>query len=213
VATQLLQKAAATATGGHVELARGELLLRQYHPTDAIPELEKAVEVFPNDPNVNALLGDAYAMQGERSSQQKAKASYGKALRLEKGNPRALIGTAELALMGTNISRAKRSIDDALEVADDERLTDSLRARTHVLRGRYHFEIKGDSAASRDHLVKALDVDENLAEAHLSLGFVYEDQSRSREACQHFRRYLELAEKGNRLDNNEARRGQRDNCR
>lgn len=212
-ADQLLDKAADGAQRGLVELARGELLLRQYLPEKAIGQLEKAVEAFPNNPTATALLGDAFVMQGDRSNQSRARSSYNKALQLQDGFPRARIGLAELALLGTNISRAKRSIDAAIDVAEDRSLTDSLRARIAVLKGRYQFEIKGDSSASRDHLVKALDLDENLAETHLSLGFVYEDLSRGRDACRHFRRYLELAENGPRLDVAEARRGQRDNCR
>jgi len=211
-AGRYLAKAAKQAPSGHIELARGELELRQYHPNDAIAMLEKAVKALPLDPLAHTLLGDAYVLQGEASLIRRARSQYNEALKLHPGYPDALVGKAEAAMLGTNIGRARKAIDLASSAVAKATVASSLQARVLTLKGRYSFEINGDTTAARETLIKALELDDNLAEAHLSLAFVSEDQGSGRDACRHFQRYLDLAEKGPRADVSEARRGVRDNC-
>ena len=211
-ADRYLTQAAKQAPPGHVELARGEFELRQYHPVEAIELLEKAAKALPHDPMSHTLLGDAYVLHGEASQIRRARGAYGEALKLLPGLPEALVGQAEAAMLGTNIGRARKAVDVANEAVSKTTVSDSLQARVITLKGRYSFEINGDSTSAREMLTKALELDDNLAEAHLSLAFVHEDQGAGRDACRHFQRYLDLAEKGPRADVSEARRGVRDNC-
>ena len=212
-ASSFLDKAADKAAPGLVELARGELELKRYTPSEAIPHLKKAADARPNDPVVHALLGDAYVLRGDRASRRRASSAFRKVLKLRRDDPHAYVGLAEVALLGSNISAIRNAIDRAVEGIEGADVSKTLKARMHTLKGRYSFEFKGESGASRTELERALELDENLAEAHISLGFVAEAQSRSRDACTHFKRYLELAENGPRIDVADARRGQREHCR
>lgn len=213
-AQEYLTKAAKQAMPGQIELARGELKVKQYTPAEAIPLLQKAIESLPHEPLAHTLLGDAYVMQGGSPRLHKARNAYEEALKLRSDFPEAIVGQAEAAMLSSNNFRhAKQAIDRAVEVVGDATVTPTLKARVYTLEGRYAFEIDYNVNSARDSLSKALALDENLAEAHLSLGFLSADQGDERQACTHFRRYLELAENGPEVDVADARRGVRDNCR
>jgi Flp pilus assembly protein TadD len=110
------------------------------------------------------------------------------------------------------ISMSKRDIDVAGEAVEKTAVSPNIQARVNNLRGRYSWEMDGDSSGALEALERALELDENLAEAHLSIGIVLENGGRNRDACRHFQRYLDLAENGPEADVTESRRGIRDNC-
>jgi tetratricopeptide (TPR) repeat protein len=204
-AERYLDQASKQAPPGVVELARGELRLRQYQPAEAVALLQKAVEAQPHDSLVRALLGDACVMRGEPSTLKRARTEYQEALKQRPDLPEALVGLAE-------ISMSKRDIDVAGEAVEKTAVSPNIQARVNNLRGRYSWEMDGDSAAALEALERALELDDNLAEAHLSIGIVLENSGRNRDACRHFQRYLDLAENGPEADVTESRRGIRDNC-
>jgi tetratricopeptide (TPR) repeat protein len=100
------------AHGSHarVLLAKGE-------PTKAVAELERAVELSPDDASLHALRGDAARAIG---STDQAQTSYEKALQLDPAEPMALSGFVALLIDAGNFARAAEIIEqmDGAKVRD-----------------------------------------------------------------------------------------------
>lgn len=213
-AEELITKASSQKTPeGLVELARGELKLKQYHARDAVKQLEKASDAFPSDATVQVLLGDAYAMGGTRKSTSKARSAYQATLKLRGNDPHALVGLAEIEVTGSSSSRIGRAISRAEAAMKKVSVSKTLEARIHTVRGRFAGEFNGEYSEARDHLKKALDLDANLAEAHLSIGLALQELNKRRDACTHYKRYIELVKQGPQQDLTFAKQGERDTCR
>ena len=74
---------------------RARVLIAQRSYPEALQSLDRAVELAPNDAGLQSLRGDAARATGDVD---KAKASYGAALELDPGEPRALTGLLALAI-------------------------------------------------------------------------------------------------------------------
>lgn len=81
-----------------------------------------------------------------------------------------------------------------------------------MLRGEYAWGM-GELDDAQESLTKALALDGDYAEAHLVLGMTYQDLGKRRQACEHYRTFIRLGERGPRGDLTEARRGESENCR
>jgi predicted Zn-dependent protease len=211
-AESFLAQLGAQAPQGLLELARGEISLRQYDGSGAISHLRRATKHLPADPLPRSLLGDAYVMRGDRASRTRARREYRASLKMNRDYSRALVGLAELSLLGWSVKAAENALDDIKGLLKQPRVSPALKARIHTALGRFQFELKGNPAAAQEPLKKALKLDPNLAEAHLASGFANQDLGQQRDACTHFRRYLKLAPDGPRADLAEARRGVKFNC-
>jgi tetratricopeptide (TPR) repeat protein len=91
-AAELCRKGLASS-GGMPELHRylAEALNGMGRPEEAVSELQRAIQMAPNDGDSHYHLGMSYSLLNEY---EKAKASYEKAVRLQPGNPRSHYGLA-----------------------------------------------------------------------------------------------------------------------
>ncbi len=83
--------------------SRARVLLAKREPSKAVTELDRAIELSPNDASLHALRGDAARAVGDTSA---AKASYEKALELDSEQPRALSGFLALLIDTGDFARA-----------------------------------------------------------------------------------------------------------
>jgi Flp pilus assembly protein TadD len=111
------------------------------------------------------------------------------------------------------VSKIDSAIKRADRVVEKGGASKTLAARLSTVKGRFAGEFNGEYGEARQHLEKALELDENLAEAHLSLGTALQELNRTRDACTHYRRYLELVKQGPPQDLEYARQRERETCR
>ena len=93
--------------------SHARVLLAKGNAAKAVAELDRAVELSPDDASLYALRGDATRKVG---SKDEAKASYEKALQLDPAQPRALSGFVTLLIDTSNFDRAAeviKQMDDA----------------------------------------------------------------------------------------------------
>ena len=93
--------------------SHARVLLAKGNAAKAVAELDRAVELSPDDASLYALRGDATRKVG---SKDEAKASYEKALQLDPAQPRALSGFVTLLIDTGNFDRAAeviKQMDDA----------------------------------------------------------------------------------------------------
>jgi Tfp pilus assembly protein PilF len=212
-AERFLSKAAARAAPALFNMAEGELALSAYRPADAVERLEKALAASPGHPVASTLLADALLLLGDETSLSRAARLYRDVLKVRPADPAATVGRAEAELLRGNISAVKGLLVQAEKaVAARESTSKHVKARLLSASGRFAYDM-GDSALASETLGKAVELDDSLAEAHLTLALAHEERNRSGDACAQFRAYLRLAEHGPRVDVAEARRGERDNCR
>ncbi len=115
------------AHGSHarVLLAKGE-------PAKAVAELDRAVELSPNDASLYALRGDAAREVGSR---EEAKSSYERALQLDPAQARALSGFVALLIDLGDFSRAKEVIAQMDDAKVQDLRADEQRVRFLVRTG------------------------------------------------------------------------------
>jgi predicted Zn-dependent protease len=194
-------------------LALGRIHLARYEPDEAVRSLEPVAASPLEDAAVFDLLGDAYAMRGTGASRAAARRAYADALSLRAGDVHALIGIAEVVLDGTNASAIASAIAEAERSAEDTELEPALAARLDAAKARFAHEFQGDATTAAELFARALALDEGLADAHLGLGVALRDLSRSREACEHFSRYLALFERAPEQNLRYAQEGAAATCR
>jgi tetratricopeptide (TPR) repeat protein len=194
----------------------GRLHLARYEADEAIEHLRAVTSVpIEDDPVAYDLLGDAYAMRGDRSSFEAARAEYARALELRPDDGHALVGLAELLVGGSNLSALLAAISDAERAVADvgEPEDPSLAARIESLNGRVAYDFLGEVERARALFTRALGLDDSLADAHLGLGLALRQQGRAAEACEHYRRYLSLFERAPEQSRRLAQDGADATCR
>ena len=88
--------------------SHARVLLAKVEPAKAVGELDRAVELSPDDASLHALRGDAARQVG---STEEAKASYERALQLDPAQPRALSGFVALLIDMDDFGRASEIIE------------------------------------------------------------------------------------------------------
>ena len=108
---------AAFENEGWAHGSHARALLAMGEPAKAVGELDRAVELSPDDASLYALRGDATREVG---SSEDAKTNYEKALRLDPGQPRALSGFVALLIDTGDFTRAAEIIEqmDKAKVRD-----------------------------------------------------------------------------------------------
>ncbi len=159
----------------------GWILLQLHRPADAVPELEKAIDILPtHGPSVEAL-GDAYSKLGRASD----------AARLYKGWIDRRPDDAQSAKLRIRLGAALRragKLDDAIDV-----LRTALRAQPRSTAALNElglvYEAKGQHELADLVLHRALDVDDKskaAAETWNNLGLIALARRRDQEAFAHF---------------------------
>ncbi|MDH3199906.1 MAG: hypothetical protein OEM15_03330 [Myxococcales bacterium] len=106
--------------------SRARVLLAKREPSEAVAELDRAVELSPDDASLYALRGDAARAVGDTSA---AKGSYEKALELDSEQPRALSGFLALLIDTGDFARA----GEVMQQMDEAKVRD-LRADEQRIR-------------------------------------------------------------------------------
>ncbi len=105
---------------------RARVLLAKREPAKAVTELDRAVELSPDDASLYALRGDAARAVGDTNA---AKLSYEKALQLDPEQPRALSGLLALLIDTGDFAHA----GEIMQEMDDAKVRD-LRADEQRIR-------------------------------------------------------------------------------
>ena len=106
--------------------SRARVLLAKREPSKAVIELDRAVELSPDDASLYALRGDAARAVGDANE---ARVSYEKALQLDPEQPRALSGFLGLLIDTGGFERA----GEIMQQMDDAKVRD-LRADEQRIR-------------------------------------------------------------------------------
>ena len=106
--------------------SRARVLLAKREPAKAVTELDRAVELSPEDASLYALRGDAARAVGDPNA---AKVSYEKALQLDPEQPRALSGFLALLIDTGDFARA----GEIMQQMNDDKVRD-LRADEQRIR-------------------------------------------------------------------------------
>ena len=112
--------------------SRARVLLAKRAPAEAVTELDRAVELSPNDASLLALRGDAARAVGDVNA---AKRSYERALELDPAQPRALSGLLALLVDTGAFGRAKLIMKQMDEAKVRDLRADAQRVRYLVRTG------------------------------------------------------------------------------
>ncbi|HHH42017.1 MAG TPA: tetratricopeptide repeat protein [Chloroflexi bacterium] len=162
-------------------LERGVALLDQGQYEEALAELEKALELAPEDANVHANLGTAYANLGRT---EEAIAEWQEAIRL---NPDHYLAHYNLGVVYNDLGQTEEAIaelQEAIRVNPDY-------APAHRELGLAYAEMGREEEAIAEYQ-EALRVDPDNVEVHVDLGISYAKQNRLDEAIAEWERALQI---------------------
>jgi predicted Zn-dependent protease len=123
---------AAFPNEGWAHGSHARVLLVKREPAKAVSELNRAVELSPDDASLFALRGDAARHVGSNAD---AKSSYEKALQLDPGQPRALSGFVTLLIDTGDFTRAAEMIGQMDKAKVRDLRADEQRVRFLVRTG------------------------------------------------------------------------------
>ncbi|HEX8733922.1 MAG TPA: tetratricopeptide repeat protein [Pyrinomonadaceae bacterium] len=142
----------------------GLLLIDSKAPAAAIIRLNEALKEFPNSPRIWLVLGIAQQMDGKSVDARK---SFERVLQIEPKSVPALAYMATSQVEQAQYAEAVKSYERALAVEEKNAILHYLVADTLL-------KIPtSDTALIQKHLVRAVALDEKLAQAHVALGKLY----------------------------------------
>lgn len=112
-----------------LNLAWGELLLKQSRPAEAVPSLKRSIELRPQEPEAYLALSRAFIMQGDL---EQARASVLGALEAEAANPVAL---NMAAIIDITLGNKEAALKWIRKLENQPRNTREIRQKLH-----HHFE-------------------------------------------------------------------------
>jgi tetratricopeptide (TPR) repeat protein len=179
------------------EAGRAALIdARKQNVSEGVRHLEKAVKVYPDYLEAQILLGTGYM---DLKQWAKAEATLRRALEINSQATTALLALGQVYLQ-------QKKYDEAEKVLLQDIGLDSKSALAHLTLARVYWEkVTGtqDEAQWRPSLEKAyqevklaLELDPNLADAHLLKGNLYFKVRRAQDALNEFEEYLRLDPKG-----------------
>jgi Carboxypeptidase regulatory-like domain/Tetratricopeptide repeat len=150
-----------------------------------IRHLEKAVAIYPDFLEATLRLGAAY-MDAEEWT--KAEAALRQALKINPQTANAYLALGEIYYKRKNYGEAKKVLRQGLEI-------ENRSWQGHFALGRVCWE-SGDLMNSARQTAIALQLNPDLADAHLLAGNIWLRVGKRDEALQEFQTYLRLAPKG-----------------
>ncbi|MFK7984738.1 MAG: tetratricopeptide repeat protein [Sandaracinaceae bacterium] len=206
--------------GLEVARLRGRLFVTRGDGRTALTVMQPLAREH-NDPAVWTALGD---LQAQAEQDTDAGRSYDRALRAERGFPRALLGRSLVQIRRGSLRSARSAIVEATQQAARRGLEAELAPAIAVASGRVSFE-EGSLETATTRANEAIQADEAYGPAHLLLANVAMEQSlspaealqasvaghetppeavgrlavqlaRGEEACRLAARYLEIAPRG-----------------
>jgi len=159
----------------------GEFLLKQGNENEAMAELQKGVDIQPDNAEAHYYLADLLLKQGKVDE---AIAHYQKAFERQPDTDDYRSALGELLLKQGKADEAIAHYQKVLQISPGL-------AGTHNDMG-LAFGLKGNVDEAIVHYQKALEINPNLAEAHDNLGFALQQLGKTDEAISHFQRALEI---------------------
>jgi len=173
-----------------------DALLQSNNPTVGIPHLENAVKLYPRYFEALLLLGTAYMDQADWA---KAERALARAIEVYPKGANALFALGELYLKQKKTAEAEKFLLQGLQYEDRS-------WQSHLSLGQVYWNMAaqaGDEAHYRPLLEKsyvqakrALELEPDLAEAHLLKGNLLFKARRVEEALREFEEYLRLDPNG-----------------
>lgn len=142
----------------------GLLLIDSKAPAAAIIRMTEAIAEFPNSAKLQIVLGVAQQTDGKSTE---ARASFERALKIEPNSVTALAYLATSLIEQAQYAEAAKTYEKALAL-------DEKNAIVHYLLADTLLKIPtSDAAQIEKHLVRSVQLDDKLAQAHLALGKLY----------------------------------------
>ncbi len=156
-------------TGVDIDVLRARLGVLRGEGEAVIETLATAAH-GSRDADLLVALGRA-CFQAERDND--AVDAFNRALRVERDNPEALLGVAQVRARVAAPTRAAQAAQAASRAADASSATPWFRARVLAVLGRVSFEL-GRYEDAADKATRAIELDERTSEAHLLRAFIAE---------------------------------------
>lgn len=148
--------------GSSTFIERGWSAIAAGNHARAVTELNRALELAPNDPQAESLMGWAQMLQGEYDE---ALYTYSKVLMTEPNNPLARVNLGYICLKKGIFGEAIEHLSRVIRGGDDRKAT----LYAHLYMGLVYLEreMYGDARSFFKH---ALELGPNLIEAHWEMG-------------------------------------------
>ena len=164
----IAQAEQAGISGAGLDRARAQLLVLEGKGQEAVADLRRYARRARGDADLWAALGRAYA---QAESYRAARNAFEQALKHQRSNVEAHLGLALVLTRLGDLGRAARSVAAAERAVERQELGARYEARTLAARGRLRFEV-GAFADAKELAVKAIEKDEDAAEAHFLLAMI-----------------------------------------
>lgn len=155
----------------------GLLLIDSKAPAAAILRLSEAVKEFPNSTRLWLVLGMAQQTEGKIND---ARASFERALEIEPNSVPALAYLATSLIEQAQYAEAVKVYEKALALEEENAILHYLLADTLLKMP------NGDKTQIEKHLVRSVQLDGKLAQAHLALGKLYARDEKWQQALTEF---------------------------
>ena len=162
----------------------------------SVRHLEKAVSIYPKFVQANLMLGTAYM---DLSQWDKAEPILKRTVELDPKTANALFALGELYLRQKKDEEAEKTLLQGLQIEDRSFQGHLSLARVYwSMAGKIKDETQARPALEEayDQVKKALELDPNLAQAHLLKGNLLLRVRRAADAQHEFEEYLRLEPKG-----------------
>jgi tetratricopeptide (TPR) repeat protein len=166
-------------------LEKGRAALEEKKPNEAITHLQKAISIYPDYFEATFLLGKIYMDENEWD---KAEAALRHALNINAKAVTAMVSLGEVYRRQKKYPDAQKLLEEAIKVDNDS-------WEGHYTLGRVYWELK-DLAKSGLHIARTIELQPNLAEAHLLAANIFIRAGMPNNALIEYEEYLRLAPKG-----------------
>jgi tetratricopeptide (TPR) repeat protein len=183
-------------TDAQKEFAKAKALLDSGDAKAAAKSLESAVRIYPKYLEAELMLGLVYM---DLQDWTKAEACLKKALEIDANASTAQFALSEVYLRQNKLSLAEGSAVNGLKLAP-------LNARGHLALAKAYWQEAPATSSEQEFRTKAegawkevsraLELDSNLAEAHIVAGNLLLRARRGKDALAHFETYLKLEPNG-----------------
>ena len=160
----------------HYATGTQNLMAQEY--TEALTNLLKANELYPNNPGILTNLGMAYYFKGEKDTAVKI---LNRSIEIDKKNSDSRINLASIYFREGDIDKSERLYKEVLKD-----LTYDKQARTFYNLGIIEIE-KSNSVAAENYFRKAITEDQNYCPASFQLGVIKYNRKDFRKALQLFK--------------------------
>jgi tetratricopeptide (TPR) repeat protein len=171
-------QAAAAFEKGHTALAENKA-------NEAITQLQKAISIHPDFFQAHFLLGKTYMDQNQWD---KAEDSLRRALKID---PKAIVAMVSLG----EVYRREKKYDEGQKLLEEALKIDNSSWEGAYTLGRIHWELKDIKKAGL-YVARTLELQPNLAEAHLLAGNIFIRSGMPQNALIEYEEYLRLSPQG-----------------